>query len=166
MQTDKKNRRLLWWCLAGAVLLIALDQAVKAWAFGILRENGDIRIIPDVLHLMYRENYGAAFSILQNQTVLLVSVTGVVLLALLILLVTGRVRPPLLVTAFSFVIAGGIGNLIDRVSRGFVVDYIYFVPIDFPVFNLADCCVVVGTALIVLYVLVIEPRAQKEQTGG
>ncbi len=166
MQTDKKNRRLLWWCLAGAVLLIALDQAVKAWAFGILRENGDIRIIPDVLHLMYRENYGAAFSILQNQTVLLVSVTGVVLLALLILLVTGRVRPPLLVTAFSLVIAGGIGNLIDRVSRGFVVDYIYFVPIDFPVFNLADCCVVVGTALIVLYVLVIEPRAQKEQTGG
>lgn len=166
MQTDQKSRRLLWWCLAGAAVLIAMDQAVKSWALRTLRVNGDIRLIPDVLHLMYRENYGAAFSILQNQTVLLVSVTGVVLLALLVLLVTGRVRPPLLIAAFSLVIAGGIGNLIDRVSRGFVVDYIYFVPIDFPVFNLADCCVVIGTALIVLYVLVIEPRAQKEQAGG
>lgn len=56
-----------------------------------------------------------------------------------------------------------MGNLIDRVLRGFVVDYIYFVPINFPVFNLADCCVVSGTFLLVVYLLLIEPRQERRK---
>lgn len=149
-------------------LLVAADQWIKLWAYTTLRNLSDIQLIPGVLHLLYRENYGAAFSILQNKTFFLVGVTGVVLAGILVLLLLGKIRQPVMVAAFTLVLAGGIGNLIDRVGRGFVVDYIYFVPIDFPVFNLADCCVVGGTILLMFYLLVIEPRQRrlKEEEHG
>lgn len=157
------KKGFLCFSLIGAAVLAGLDQAIKAWAKEFLAAVPDIKVIPGVLHLLYRENYGAAFSILQNKTALLVTVTSVVLIGLLVLLLMRKVTHPAMVGAFSLILAGGAGNLIDRITRGFVVDYIYFVPIDFPVFNLADCCVVAGTGLVVLYILLIEPRMEKEK---
>ena len=146
----------LYLSLLGAGVLIGLDQLIKWWAASYLSTVPDIRLIDGVLHLLYRENYGAAFSILQNRTGLLVGVTTAVLIAVLVLLVSRRV-------SLCLIFAGGVGNLIDRVLRGFVVDYIYFVPINFPVFNLADCCVVSGTFLLVVYLLLIEPRQERRK---
>lgn len=153
----------LFCSLLGAAGLVLLDQLIKGWAVETLSTLPDIRILEGVLHLVYRENRGAAFSLLQNRLPFLIVVTGVVMLGLLFVLLTGRVKGRLITVSFALVLAGGIGNLIDRVLRSFVVDYIYFVPINFPVFNLADCCVVIGTGLLVVYLLVIEPRqaAQK-----
>lgn len=165
---------MLLCCLLGAAVLVGLDQWVKLWAFRDLQQIEEIRLIPGVLHLMYRENFGAAFSILQNQRFFLVTVTAVVLLVLLALLLMRRIRQTPQVIALSLVLSGGAGNLIDRAVRGFVVDYIYFVPINFPVFNLADCCVVIGTGLILLDVLVLDllrqrrkgAQEEKEQDNG
>lgn len=153
----------LYLSLLGAGVLIGLDQLIKWWAAGYLSTVPDIRLIDGVLHLLYRENYGAAFSILQHRTGLLVGVTTAVLIAVLVLLVSRKVSHPLMIVSLCLIFAGGVGNLIDRVLRGFVVDYIYFVPINFPVFNLADCCVVSGTILLVVYLLLIEPRQERRK---
>ncbi len=77
-------------------------------------------------------------------------------------MVTKRIRGPLLQTAVALILAGGVGNLIDRAFHpgGFVVDYIYFEPINFPIFNLADICVCIGTGLLALYILFVEGKDQ------
>lgn len=158
---SKKEKIFLCCALLGAAILAGLDQVIKHWAATVLSQTQDIRLIDGVLHLLYIENYGAAFSILQNKTVLLVTVTTAVLLVLLTLMLLGKVRNRIPVTALSLIISGGAGNLIDRIARGYVVDYVYFVPINFPVFNLADCCVVIGTGLLLVYLLIVEPKTQK-----
>lgn len=149
---------LLIWSLVGAALLVGLDQWVKLWAYNTLRTGGDVLLIPNVLHLVYWENTGAAFSILTGRTTFLAVVTGAVLLCILLLLVLKKITEPLLIIAFSLILSGGVGNLIDRIVRGFVVDYIYFVPINFPVFNIADCCVVIGCGLMIFGILMSERK--------
>lgn len=160
-----KKKTFLCLSLLFMAALTGIDQLLKYWAVQALQPVQTIRLWPGVLHLEYRENRGAAFSILQNQTFLLVGVTSVVLLFLLGFLLSGRVQSRMLTATFSLILAGGFGNLIDRIFRGYVVDYIYFVPINFPVFNLADCCVVIGTGLLLLYFLVIEPRQAQRKSG-
>lgn len=156
---------ILYLLLAG--FLVAGDQLIKRWAMEVLKPAVSIDIIPDVLSLYYHENFGAAWGILQGQRWLLLLVTGAVILTLLAALVTGRLRGPLLRSAVSLIVAGGIGNLLDRALHpgGFVVDYIYFEPINFPIFNLADICVCVGTGLLAVYVLFIEGRGSAPQAG-
>lgn len=148
-----------------AALLVAGDQLIKGWAMEVLKPAVSIDIIPGVLSLYYHENFGAAWGILQGQRWLLLAVTGVVLLVLLLALVRKRLSGPLLQSAVALILAGGVGNLIDRAFHpgGFVVDYIYFEPINFPIFNLADICVCVGTALLALYILFLEEK--KEPAG-
>ena len=149
---------ILYLIMAG--LLIAGDQLIKQWAIEVLKPAVSIDIIPGVLSLYYHENFGAAWGILQGQRWLLLIVTGAVILAMLAALVTKRLRGRLLQGAVSLIVAGGIGNLLDRAFHpgGFVVDYIYFEPINFPIFNLADICVCIGTGLLALYILFVEGK--------
>ena len=147
-----------------SVCLIGLDQLIKYWAVTVLKPVTSIQLIPGVLHFHYAENFGAAFSILQNQRWLLIAVTAVVLLAIVALAFSGRVKDKFFICTIFLVAAGGFGNLVDRIFRGFVVDYIYFVPINFPIFNLADCCVVVGMILLVIYFFFCEGRREREKT--
>ncbi len=152
-------------CFLSSIVLIAADYLIKAWAYTELRPVGKIDIIPDVLSLTYHENYGAAFGILQNKQIFLVGVTSIIMLGIVVAVIMDKVKGNLLLTATSLVLAGGVGNLIDRVVRGFVVDYIYFEPINFPIFNFADCCVVIGTGLVMIYILFIDSKLQKENAA-
>ncbi|MBP0959532.1 MAG: signal peptidase II, partial [Oscillospiraceae bacterium] len=77
-------------------------------------------------------------------------------------IVSGKVRRPILVASFSLIIGGGIGNLIDRIFRGFVVDYFEVRLFDFAVFNFADCCVIIG-AVMFLLVYIFFDKSKKEQ---
>ena len=149
--------------LLGAAALVGIDYWIKQWATLSLQPVTSIDIIPDVLSLYYHQNYGAAFGILQQQRVLLVTVTGIVLAGLVVAILLRKVKGHLLLSSLTLIIAGGVGNLIDRVMLGYVVDYIYFEPINFPIFNFADCCVVVGTGLLAIYLLFIEGREHKER---
>lgn len=147
--------------LLGAGLLIVADYLAKQWMTVFLQPVTQIHLIPNVFSLYYHQNYGAAFGILQQKTGFLIVVTGVVLLALVVAILLKKIQGHLLLASFSLIIAGGFGNLIDRVRLGYVVDYLYFEPINFPIFNLADCCVVVGTGLLIIYILVIETKNKK-----
>ena len=102
---------------------------------------------------------------------LLLAVTGVVLAVLLAGLLLGKFQGPLMRTSITLILAGGLGNLLDRAFHpgGFVVDYIYFEPINFPIFNLADICVCVGTFLLAFYILFVEgkqPLAEGSAPAG
>ena len=134
--------------------LVAADQLFKLLVLRFLAGGPSVMVIPGLLQLTYVENRGAAFGIFQGRVGLLSLVTLAVLIALAVFLERGSVRHPAGRWSFCLILAGGFGNLIDRVFRGFVVDYLDVSPLfSFPVFNFADCCVVCGSILLVLYFL-------------
>ena len=142
-----------------AILIIAvlvnLDQITKQYAIDNLMNKADIKLIPGVLQLHYLENTGAAFSLLEGQQVLFFVLTPVLLILLLIILFRMPAQKKFLYLDYIiiFLSAGAIGNYIDRVSNNYVVDFIYFSLIDFPVFNVADIYVTVAIFFLLILIL-------------
>jgi len=145
-------------------VLIGVDQITKAVATASWQTP--LVIWDGVLELTYTRNPGAAWGMLSGGRWILVAVTSVIVLTLLFLLLRGRLRHPMLWVASSLLIAGGVGNLIDRVSSGLVVDFIYVKLIDFPVFNFADCCVCIGAVLLLIYLLFADTRLRGKERDG
>lgn len=145
-------------------LLILADQIIKQWAQTVLKAVGSIPLIPGFFRLTYVENYGAAFGILQGQRWILVGFTAVVLAAAAFLLLTGVIRKNIDRFSISLILAGGIGNLADRIRQGYVVDYLDINELfSYPMFNLADCCVVVGAVLMVFFSLKEDAEEKKSK---
>ncbi|MBQ7960511.1 MAG: signal peptidase II [Clostridia bacterium] len=131
--------------------LVAVDILTKISANARLQEIGTIPLIEGVFHLTYVENRGAAFGILQNQRWFFLLVAMVFAAALILVLTRYKNRPALLNIGLCCMAAGAFGNTIDRIWRGFVVDFFDFRLIDFPVFNVADICVCVGAGLLAIF---------------
>ena len=138
------------------LLLIALDQLSKLAVLHHLAGGGEVDIIPGFFRLLYVENRGAAFGILQEGRPLFIVITIAVIGFLLYAIYRKReeVKGPLRV-ALVLILAGAVGNFIDRIRLHFVVDFLSFrfFGRDFAVFNLADSFIVVGTILLMVYVL-------------
>ena len=143
------KNRFLWVLIP---VLVLLDQLSKLWAIRVLKPGNRIPIIKDVLELTYVENRGAAFGILQNRQIffLIISLIGLVGILLVLSKMPEDRRYLPLSLCLVFVASGAVGNMIDRMFRHYVVDFIYFKPIDFPVFNIADIYVTVSAGLMVL----------------
>lgn len=135
--------------------LIALDQLTKILAVNNLMNKDDIILIPNALQLHYLENTGAAFSMLEGKQSLFAIATPILLIALVYILIRMPKAKKFVILDYVivFLIAGAIGNYIDRITNNYVVDFIYFSLINFPVFNVADCYVTV--AVIILFLLII-----------
>lgn len=138
-------------------VLTAIDQIIKYIVIHNISIGQVINLISfgdkQVLSLTHIRNTGAAWSIMQGKTWFLIGLPIVVLIAGIAFMVYKRNTLKRFEVIFiSMIIAGGIGNLIDRVRMKEVVDYISFKLIDFPVFNFADICVVVGEILLVVYI--------------
>lgn len=149
----------------GWLALILLDQGIKLWALRNLRGKDPIVLINGVLEFRYLENRGAAFGIFQNRQWFFILVTLIVLAGLFFL--SGRIPRdrkylPLKICLY-LIAAGAVGNLIDRVFRSYVVDFIYFKLIDFPIFNVADIYVTVSAILLVLLMLFFYKEEDLEQ---
>ncbi len=138
--------------------LVLVDLALKTLAIAFLQPVGSVPLIEGVLHLTYRENTGAAFSLLRGHTELIAVVTAVAICVMLYLILFGKDRGKLLCVSLSLICAGGIGNLYDRLARGFVVDYVDVRLIHFAVFNFADVLVVCGAILLGVSALVWERK--------
>jgi len=147
-----------------ALLFVVIDQLIKLVVVQNMSLNETIPIINNVLHITYVLNDGAAFSFLAGQAWILCGLTSVFLVVLTIAYFHKKISHPLIVSSLGLIISGGIGNLIDRFFRGAelfygkVVDYIDFRIINFAVFNFADCCVCIGAALMILYVIVYDKQ--------
>lgn len=152
--TSLKNKNLVRYIsLAFSLILIGLDQLFKYLAIVHLSKIPTHPVIQDVFHLTYLENRGAAFGILSGKSFFLIGLTFLVIVVIVLAILLNKVKSNFLLWSFALVIGGGIGNLIDRIVRGFVVDYLDVRVIQFAVFNFADCCVVIGTILLMGYIL-------------
>lgn len=144
------------------VACVALDQWVKYWTRTVLMNEpgGTIPIIEDVFHLTYVENRGAAFGMLQGQKWLFVVLTVAMVIAFCVYLFWKK--PGWLPgISMGMVIGGAIGNLIDRVMLGYVVDLFDFRLINFAVFNVADVFIVVGMILLAWWILFLMDKEKK-----
>ena len=139
--------------------LVGIDQAIKLWATQYLAPVEAITVIPHVVELRFVLNQGMAFSLLSGKQLFLIIATSVALLAVAYGLFFRSRGKRLQQAALVLVLGGGIGNLIDRVLNGEVVDYINLLFMRFAVFNFADICVCVGVALWVLVIFLDEVHA-------
>lgn len=154
---SKYRKKLLVMDLLIALLLLSLDQLTKYLAVIYLKGKEAIPLIKGVLELQYLENRGAAFGMFQNRKIFLLAV-GVAFMGAIIyfLLRLPEDRKYFIMHILAAVIiAGGLGNMIDRIRLEYVVDFISFVLINFPIFNVADCYVVVATFSIFFLLLFI-----------
>lgn len=144
---------------------VSLDQLSKYMAVHFLQGTDGIDLIPGVFRLTYLENRGAAFGVLQGQQWFFYIITAVILVVVVLAYVripAGRKFLPLQICAV-FIVSGALGNLIDRVRLGYVVDFFYFELIDFPVFNVADIFVTVSAVLLAVLLLLYYKEEDLEQ---
>lgn len=138
------------------VALVALDQWFKLLAVQYLKGAQAITAVPYFLGLRYAENTGAAFSMFSGKVDFLIIVTAVALLVIAYALFAKKFSNKIEEFCFVLIFAGGTGNLIDRIARGKVVDYLEFLFIEFPIFNFADILVCCGIALFAGYTIYTE----------
>ncbi len=141
---------------------ILLDQLTKWLAVKYLKSVITVPIIKNVIHLTYVENTGAAFGMLKDHRWVFIVLSTVTIAGLLLYLYLGHSQNMLYSVSISMVISGGIGNMIDRLALGYVVDFIDFRLIDFAVFNGADSFVCVGAGILILALVLEIIREEKE----
>lgn len=148
MKNYKLWKSYLYACIA-CLILTGLDQITKQLAVIHLMDQPSIVLIPGVFELQYLENRGAAFGVFQNKQIIFL--LGAVFIFLVVLYfyakIPHRKRYYLMRFYAVLIVSGAIGNMIDRIRLKYVVDFFYFSLIDFPIFNVADCYVVIGCIL-------------------
>ncbi len=143
----------IWMFIVSAVLVF-FDQLTKNMAVMYLKNEPAIPLWENVFELQYCENPGIAFSLLENQRWVFIPMTCVVIILFCVMLIKSDLRHSKLFSlSCALVLAGGVGNLIDRIAYKYVIDFLYFKLIDFPIFNFADCCVVIGAILLFIYLI-------------
>ncbi len=143
--------------------LIAVDLLTKHFIYGKCETDGRINIIDGVICFEAVKNTGASFGIFAGKTTALTVVSTICAFVLLIFLFYSyQRRNPWLRSALILILAGAVGNIIDRIALGFVRDFIYFELIDFAVFNFADSCLTVGTIVLIIYVIFFYSKDEKE----
>lgn len=149
------------------IILVSADQLIKIWVTNSLKPVkvmdficfGDV----EILGLRYCENTGAAFSSMSGKKWFLIVLVSVMLVGLLIFTVRYERKHPLFLVSSVMVMSGGVGNLIDRVRLGYVIDYLDVKLFNFAVFNFADICVVLGAIFMLFYLFFID-RPDKGST--
>ncbi len=153
-------------CIAVIILAIAADQISKYFALEYLSGIETLPIIEDVFHFTYVENRGAAFGMLSEHRWVFMTLSVIGIAAMIVWLAWEKPKSKWLRCAVSLVIGGGIGNMIDRILLGFVVDFIDCRFIDFYVFNIADSCVCVGCGMFVVAVIAAEINEAKAKKAA
>lgn len=139
--------------LISIAVLTAADQVIKLFVERFLAPVGTAEFINGFIGWNYVRNTGAAFGSFSDNTVLLSVATGAVLLAGIVLIAMKKVKSKFCLVCAVMIISGGLGNLIDRVLKGYVVDFIDLQFMDFAVFNFADILVTVGAFALMFYVI-------------
>ncbi len=146
--TKLTKRKLI--CVAIIIVGIIVDFASKRILSGAMTLHQSIPLWQDVLHITLVHNYGAAFGMMSGSRWIFITVSTVAIIAFCAYLVFTKSKRPLWLYALAMMASGGIGNMIDRIWLGYVVDFIDFTLIDFAVFNIADSLICVGAGLMML----------------
>ena len=146
--TKLTKRKLL--CVAIIIVGIALDFISKQIAANNMVLHQSIPLWQDVLHITLVHNYGAAFGMMSGSRWIFITVSVAAIISFCYYLVITKSKRPMWLYSLAMMVAGGIGNMIDRIWLGYVVDFIDFTLIDFAVFNIADSFICVGAGLMML----------------
>ena len=141
-----------------SILFVIADQVVKMWIVNNFRLHEGMEFIKGIVSILYVRNTGAAWGMFEGKMVFFYLITAVAVGTLLYLMFKEKGKSKLLLTAYSLILAGAVGNFIDRIRLGYVVDMFKFEFIDFPIFNVADICLTIGVIFLFYYVIF------KEQT--
>lgn len=143
---------MILWAVT-AVLIIIADQITKYLVVQNIGVYDTVRVIPKVLEFVYVKNTGAAFSILDNMTWLLGLISMAFCVLAVIFVIKKQPKDKMLLLSISMLVGGAMGNGIDRIFRGFVVDFIGTSFMNFPVFNVADISITVGAVILIIYIM-------------
>lgn len=134
------------------IIMVAVDQIIKYFVTVYLQPLGSVTVIDNFFNLTYVENNGVAFGMFSDMRWVFVALTSVLLFVIIFIMFKKRPKGKMFYIAAGLIIGGGIGNLIDRIFYGYVIDYLSlsFFP---PVCNFADYCITIGTVLLIIYLL-------------
>ena len=146
-----------------AALVAIVDQLLKYLVVNFLDKTSPTEVIPNLFNLTYVENRGAAFGMLADARWIFITFTVLITVFLIYILFKKKIDSKLFLTSVVLIIGGGIGNLIDRIFLGYVVDYlsISFFP---PVCNFADYCITIGAVILVIYIVFVSDFCKKEKS--
>ncbi len=158
---------LLPWGIV-TVIIVLLDTVSKALVEKNMALDADIPLIEGVFHIHFVKNSGATFGFMGEvpwAREFFVTVTILLITGMIVYTAITKEKSKLYLASVAFIIGGGVGNLIDRVAFGEVVDFFYFRLINFAIFNVADCFVVAGVGLMIIYCIKAELKAHKKNGG-
>ena len=158
-----RHPHLLW--IGVTVIGILLDQLTKLIVSGGMELYESIPLWENVLHITYIQNRGAAFGMLADRRWVFLIISSITIIAMLAFLLRSKSRNPLLIASVAMILSGGIGNMIDRLVLGYVVDMIEVRLIKFAIFNVADSFVCVGAALLFLTILFEQEAPNREASA-
>ena len=147
---------------------VVADQVTKNIVLYYLKPVGSVPIIEGALHLTYSENTGAAFGMLKDArwVFMVFSVLAIIVILAYFFIAKPKTKP--VVISLGMILGGGIGNMIDRIVNGYVIDFIDFRIINFAIFNVADSCITVGAVILILFFLISEigPMIRKKKNAS
>ena len=160
---SEERRDMLLFLIGIIIGSVALDQLTKWLAVIYLQGEPSFPLWQDVLHFTFVKNEGAAFGMLKDHRWVFMIFSTVAIIGMLIYLFAFRPKSKLMQITLAAVIGGGIGNMIDRVALGYVIDFIDFTLIDFAVFNIADCFVTVGAFAMIALLIIETVKEEKNE---
>lgn len=156
---------MILWSLI-VLIIIALDQISKYWVVNNIGLTDSFVVIPKVIDFVYVKNTGAAFSFLSETTygiIFLSCISVIFCVGVIWFMIKKKPQHKLLTISLALMLSGAIGNVIDRIFKGYVVDFIETTFIKFPVFNIADIAITIGAALVIIYVLFFEKSKNTDE---
>lgn len=157
----KKDLFTAVWQIVATIIILLLDQLTKTYILKNVSVGEVFGELPYVADYIFVKNTGAAFSILSNNTWLLSAISVIFVIAVLVYRIVAKPRGLLLNIALVLFFAGALGNAIDRIAYGYVVDFISIKWFDFPVFNIADMAIVMGAVTAIIYVMFFDKDGDK-----
>lgn len=147
--------------IVGALLVIA-DQVIKMLVSAHLKPVGTVEVIDNIFSLTYVENRGVAFGMFKDMQWIFILITSVFIIAIIVYMFKTKPKGKLFYVCAGLIIGGGVGNLIDRIFYGYVIDYLSLSFFS-PVCNFADYCITIGTVMLVIYILFFSDVLKNEK---
>lgn len=164
MASEKKNSfKMKIISLVAVVFLLTLDQVIKYFVDLKLKNSSPLVLIDKILQLNYLENDGAMMGFMSGKTGIMTVLALICVVVMLFVVFSGRIKDYIDYWCVLLMVAGGLGNIIDRVFRGYVIDYIEVLFVDFYIFNFADCLITVAAFVLIFYQIYLIYKESKEK---
>ena len=167
LTTEKKiSLKMRIASLVAVILLLSADQLIKYYVDIYLKGSAPVVVINKVLQFNYLENNGAMMGLMGGRTELMTALAVICVVIMLIVIFSGVIKNRIDYWCCLLMIAGGLGNIIDRVFRGYVIDYIEVLFIDFYIFNFADCLITCSAFFLIFYQIYLIYKESKTKKAG